>query len=150
MKFPNFDGIRYFKPEGTTDQWGSDPSKISPELLKKVDQLRLLLGHPMHVTSGYRPKDYGSQHALGLALDLVCPAVTLRTLYQAAEHIGFNGLGVYPAWRYDGQVVGGVHVDVRELNGNPKARWMGVPGVKIAQEYIALNPANLKKYGVYG
>lgn len=147
MRYPNFEGIRHFKPTGTTDDWG-DASKISPKILKKVDQLRTLLGVPIHVTSGFRKNDDGSQHALGLALDLICPGVALNTLYTAAERIGFNGLGVYPAWHYDGKVTGGIHVDERELFGAAKARWMGVPGTTTKQEYIALNNANLRKYGV--
>lgn len=140
----NFEGIIYFKP-GSSDNWG-DPSKISHELLVKLDQLRLKTGRPIHVTSGYRPSGNtgDSQHKYGRAVDIMCPGLNLRVFLSLAEEVGFNGIGVYPHWRMSGIRSGGLHVDVRP---NGPARWMGVQQGQ-GQVYIALNEDNLEKWGV--
>lgn len=125
---------------------GSDVSKLDAGVLAKADLLRGALGCPLIVTSGFRPDDMGSQHALGLALDIMSPAYkgTLFDLYLAAERVGFQGLGVYPHWKYKLNTYGGIHVDERL---GKRARWMGVL-INGKQEYIGLTPANLKQYGV--
>lgn len=142
----NFDGIIYFKPD-STDQWG-DPTMIEHDLLLKLDTLRMLTHSPIHVTSGYRTTSSGaknSQHFYGRAADVICPGISLGEFYRAAEKVGFTGLGVYPAWRYDGKIAGGLHCDVRP--GMIKARWMGVLHGN-EQIYIELNEENLRKYKV--
>ena len=143
---PNFEGIRYFSPLSMVYQWG-DPSKIDHGLLLKVDALRYELNTPLIITSGYRPQDMGSQHALGLALDIMAPKFTgsLYDIYLAAEHLNFKGLGVYPDWVYMGKKLGGLHVD--ERIATKPSRWMGVL-IQHKQEYIALNSTNLKLHGV--
>lgn len=133
---------------------GSDVSHLDRGLLSKADTLREALGCHLIITSGYRPKDMGSQHALGLAIDIMAPEFkgTLHDLYLAAEHLNFKGIGVYPHWHYMGVTYGGLHLDERL---GKTARWMGVLPSRVTvgaavtkQEYIALNSANLKAYGV--
>lgn len=142
-KYPNFDGIEYFRPK-SADSWGK-PEMISRELLEKLDYFRKLVGLPTYVTSGWRDS-IGSQHRLGRAADIVVPKWEgyLYTLYGYAVQAGFTGIGIYPHWTFGGLKVGGLHVDVRV--GKP-AEWMGVleNGKQI---YIALTQENLKKYGV--
>lgn len=147
-QYPNFKGLKYFNPESKIDKWG-DPSKISRELLLKLDELRTNTGNPIFVTSGFRTKGLNgitvSQHMVGKAADIVCPALSLKTLMVLAEKVGFNGLGVYPEWKWGSKTVGGLHLDVRDH----KARWMGVPVPGDHGEiYIALNEENLKKWRV--
>lgn len=141
----NFLGVRYFSPTSLVDKWG-DASKIDRGLLLKLDDLREYLDTPLIITSGFRPESRGSQHALGLAVDIIAPKFTgdLHDLYLAAERFNFKGLGVYPAWHYNGHTVGGLHLDERL---GSTARWMGV--LKDGkQQYIALNAKNLKLHGV--
>lgn len=143
----NFAGIKHLNPD--EGNWG-DASKIDATLLQMVDQLATYLDTKIFVTSGYRPQSDGSQHQLGKALDIMVPEYegTLLQFYQAAEALGFPGLGVYPRWRYNGQAIGGLHVDVRDTP-NQHARWMGVPTSKPGgQVYIGLTPENLKTWGV--
>lgn len=97
------------------------------------------------VTSGLRTGDPG-QHGLGLAADIVVPAYAgqLLDLYITSERFSWKGIGVYPDWQYNGQVIGGLHLDLR---AGPPARWMGLGRGK-DNKYIALSSENLKKYGV--
>lgn len=153
----NFEGIRYFKPYNTSDKW-REPKLISRRLLVMLDELRHTLGAPVYVTSGFRAKKKGqmhiSQHNYGKAADIVCPSYNLIDLYNIAEDMDWPGLGVYPYWEYNFKRVGGLHLDVRELErGEHLARWMGV-SVKViengieseVQKYIALTPDNLKRF----
>lgn len=141
----NFIGIRHFTESTQVHNWG-DPAMIDRGLLLMLDLLVDVVGVPAIVTSGYRPQSMGSQHALGLACDVMFPSYTgsLRDLYLKAEQIDFKGLGVYPDWHYAGNTIGGLHLDERL---GKRARWMGVL-MDGKQQYIALNAENLKKYGV--
>jgi uncharacterized protein YcbK (DUF882 family) len=122
---------------------------LLPELLEKLTQFNTLVGGDIVVTSGYRPQSDGSQHQLRKAADLMFPdaSQSLIELYHVAETCGFTGIGIYPAWRLNGEKLGGLHVDIRDHQG-PHAKWMGVPAGAGGQQYIALNDENLKKWGI--
>ncbi len=145
MTHPNFEGVQSLHPDDPSMNWG-DVTKIDHGLLLKVDKLAALMKTKLYVTSGFRPNDFGSQHALGLALDIMAPDFTgdLLDFYLSAEKVGFKGVGVYPSWHYAGHTVGGLHVDERL---GKAARWMGVLE-NGKQKYIAMSGENLKKYGV--
>jgi len=143
----NFKVLKYFRSIGP-DQWG-DPTKMSLDLLLNLDHLRAKIGSPIYVTSGYRAQSrFGvndSEHLRGKAVDVVCPALQLMDFYLAAERIpAFHGIGIYPDWMWDSRVVGGLHLDIRDL----PARWMGVSNPVTGQSYVALSKENLKRYGV--
>lgn len=140
----NFKGLKYFRPDSKTDQWGS-ADKIEKFLLFELDKLRERIGHPIFVTSGYRANSKESQHRNGKAVDVVCPGIPLLDFYLAAERFHFTGIGIYPDWHYNGAIVGGLHLDTRI---EEPARWMGVKISQSEQSYIALNAQNLKQYGV--
>lgn len=132
---------KYFKPDSKVDNFG-EFYNIDPALLRRADELREAIGHPVFVTSGYRRGDPNA-HGKGLALDLICPGVPLMEFYKAAEKLDFSGLGVYPHWKWKGTMVGGLHVDIW-IAGR---RWMGIrPKADAEQIYIRLSPENLKKY----
>lgn len=100
-------------------------AKIKGALIKALEQLRKEIGDkPITVTSGYRCKEYNekiggapnSAHVRGLAADIACSSVPLRTLFYKAEsipHFKDAGVGLYPDNNF-------VHVDV--YRGGPK-RW---------------------------
>lgn len=140
---PNFDGLSNLS---LMHGISGDSTKISRGVLEKANSLALYLETTAIITSGYRPQSTGSQHALGLAVDLMFPdyAGSLHDVYLAAERFNFQGLGVYPTWQYSGRKIGGVHVDTR---AGKSARWIGL-GNDSSQRYIALNSLNLKNYGV--
>lgn len=91
-------------------------AKATPELLAALERLRLELGRPIKITSGYRCPTYNqrvggaarSQHLLGKAADIS----TARAGYRQAVRAGFNGIGL------QGPIV--VHADVRRP---PQALW---------------------------
>lgn len=93
---------------------------MSPVLIAKLEQLRDSVGKPLVIASGYRcpmhnkavngaPK---SQHLLGTAADVIATGIGVDALAQAAERIGFGGIGKYHRQQF-------VHVDVRPGT----ARW---------------------------
>ncbi len=100
---------------------GCGEKAVSPELVNALQRLRQAVGVPIRINSGVRciahNKAVGgaanSQHLLGLAADISAPGVSLRDLYDHAELVGFQGLGVAEHGNY-------LHVDVRE---GPRARW---------------------------
>lgn len=115
-------------------------------VVEKLEAFATELKTDLYVTSGLRVGDPG-EHGKGLAADILAPGFPggLLAFYLAAEHSNvWRGIGVYPAWRFDGKVIGGLHVDIR---AGKTARWMGL-GTGKGQTYVALTPENLKKHGV--
>lgn len=86
---------------------------ISKALLEGLETLRLAVGLPIHVTSGYRceywNKETGgvedSQHVQGCAADIWVDGYTAYQLGQLCSNI-FDGVGTYIE-------AGFVHVDMR-------------------------------------
>jgi hypothetical protein len=76
----------------------------------------------------------------------MCPSIEVFDFYLTAERFAFNGIGVYSDWEADGQVYGGLHLDLR--SGKP-ARWFGVRDTCSGSNvYLSLDKETLKKYGV--
>lgn len=135
--------IKHFKPSEF-----NQPNKLNFQLLREVDALRNMCKKPIYVTpdGSYRKGD-PREHGKGNALDVVCPDVELMEFYLLAERFKFNGIGVYPKWKWNNETVGGLHLDVRKLAHPYGARWMGLK-IDNANQYITLNTVNLKTYGV--
>lgn len=133
---------KYFLPTNKTDRFG-DYSKLSDELLDMAEALRAAAGRPIYVMSGYRVGD-PKFHGKGMALDLICPGLSLSRLFALAELHCKGGIGVYPHWKFhDGVMYGGIHIDT----GPAGRRWMGVKDPADSdQRYIALNRDSIKKY----
>jgi uncharacterized protein YcbK (DUF882 family) len=87
------------------------------ELARAFERVRLVVGAPLRVTSGYRTEAHNrrrggarfSQHVQGRALDLLPPPgmipLTLFNLIRGVvKEAGIRGLGLYPTF---------VHIDVR-------------------------------------
>ena len=125
--------IKYFKPKEF-----SYPDNVSRELIRALDRYRVLVGKPIIIHSDYRPKDDGSQHALGLAVDFHVKGMSVIDQYLLAEKSNlFTGIGVYPDWNNPG-----LHCDIRVVKGNDfPARW-GRWGEK---DYVALNEDFFRK-----
>ena len=101
------------------------PAGMSPVLLQKLDDLRVMLGRPIYVTSGYRCPYHNanvggvsnSQHVLGKAADIYSPGISPSYLADLAVKIGFDGIGRYSSF---------VHVDCRDDGNSPNYyRWWG-------------------------
>ena len=99
--------------------------RISPALVRTLEEIRERAGGPVHITSGYRPPDYNreiggvsnSTHIDGLAADIFCDALSTARLYDICEAIigHRGGVGYYPKQQF-------VHVDLRGY----QARWSGL------------------------
>lgn len=151
----------YFKPEGTSDQWGN-PYALQADHLHRLYDFRRYLGVPIYVTrgvqvNGHSSRSYHYKENGGCATDQVIPDFegTAVDLILAAERFGFTGIGYYPHWFWGSEdnVIGGLHLDSRPLKWDSdftlnyrEARWMGVKR-NGKQHYIPLTFANIKKYG---
>lgn len=139
-----WDTLKYFRKEEF-----KHPDKMQPIILKMLDDLRGQVGRPLIVTSDFRDTNPTSQHAAGLAVDIISQHIDSFDLFLMADKLPFHGLGWYPHWKdAKGMQVGGVHLDMRRLSPNqPAARWMAIRNDQTGrQEFIALTAANIRKY----
>jgi len=99
------------------------PSEIVTGNLKRLaaalEDVRLLLGHPIHINSGYRCDrlnlvvggSRSSRHMLGLAADFICPAfgtpVEIARLLEANLR-GFDQLIYEHTWVHLGLAIQGI------------------------------------------
>lgn len=129
--------LRYFQPS----EFGEWYSRMSPELLYKLDEFRHRWGYPVQVSpaNGSLGRHQGegsqSQHNVDLwgevrAVDVfptikgryMRTAADRRRAQEIAEAVGFTGIGLYT----DTQPGNMLHVDVR--TGNRVAKWSRVGG----------------------
>lgn len=92
---------------------GSRSVKVDRRLVTLLEALRVRLGRPVQITSGYRTPAYDAQvgtsshpgqgpHTTGTAADVVVPAfqgkppLTPDEIAAAAEAVGIPGIGKYP------------------------------------------------------
>ena len=96
---------------------------LSPDLLARLNHLRMVINRPVYINSGYRcPEENhkvggapGSYHLLGMAADIHVKDYLLSDLLIYAQEIGFNGIGFYEKKDF-------LHLDVRP---GPKHTWKG-------------------------
>jgi hypothetical protein len=98
--------------------------RISPALIRALEEIRARTGMPITVTSGYRPPDYNrevggvsnSLHVDGLAADIYCDGLSTAQLHTICKQVigKGGGVGYYPK-------SGFIHVDLRGY----EARWDG-------------------------
>ena len=97
---------------------------VQPDLVSKLENLRVAINQPLKISSGYRCESYQlelklrgfetakgiSQHQLGAAADLLCEGMTGESLEHFARQAGFTSVGVGHSF---------IHVDLRPGN----RRW---------------------------
>ena len=96
---------------------------LSPDLLTKLNHLRIIINRPIYINSGYRCKEEnqrvggvpGSYHLLGMAADIHVKDILLSDLLIYAQEIGFNGIGFYENKNF-------LHLDIRP---GPIHFWKG-------------------------
>lgn len=87
---------------------------VHPELVRKLESLRNVVGSPVYITSGYRCAKYNevvggvenSYHLFGMAADIYVKGISPMQLAEMADRTGFDGIGIYKEQDF-------VHVDVR-------------------------------------
>lgn len=76
---------------------------VEPAMVERLQVLRQALGKPIKVTSGYRcpthNKNVGgatqSRHMQGQAADITVDGMSPLQVSQAADKVGFGGIGIY-------------------------------------------------------
>jgi len=159
---------RYFR-KNSRDNWG-DTKAIDDEHLLRLYDFRKWLGVPIHVTHGVKTTGHSTKSyhyprkdkegiLRAYATDIVIPKYKSSPfdLILDATRFGFTGIGYYPHWRWDGVIVGGLHLDSRPLKWDPDetknyshSRWLGVLNDEGKQVYIGLSFENLLEYSNYG
>lgn len=133
---PEKKSMRYFKP----GEFGGWYDKMSPELLKKLDEFRHQWGFPVMVSPhqdavGREHPTSASQHNIikwgeVRAVDIfpknslggfINSAAERKRAYDIARRVGFTGVGLYT----DTSPGNMLHVDVRQASF---ARWSRVAG----------------------
>ena len=126
MRIEEFQKLQVYKPEDLPG-W----EKLDSSLVFKLDRLTVLMGRsiPLILLSLIRSPEQNeavggakaSMHLVYKAIDFVVPGDPVAW-YQAAEKVGFTGIGLYvnPANAVS------MHVDVRPTGA---ARWSRVDGV---------------------
>ena len=92
----DWEEVAFFKPHEFTT-----PSKLSKELLVRLDHARQIAEVPFFITSDYRFADHKA-HGLGLAVDVAddpyadgITSTWRMTVVKAALGAGFRRIGVY-------------------------------------------------------
>ena len=94
--------MRYFKIEEFECKCGCGKNHMSAELLKMIDNLRILCGFPLIVTSGTRCLKHNtnegghpnSGHMKGLCVDISAYGDRAAIIISHAYAIGFTGIGI--------------------------------------------------------
>jgi zinc D-Ala-D-Ala carboxypeptidase len=97
----------------------------SREALKKLDDLRRAMGHPLFLNSAYRSPEHNravggarrSYHMRGVAFDVNMTNVDPHRFEAEAARLGFSGIGIYVKSNF-------IHIDTRVDLG--AARWRAV------------------------
>ena len=94
---------------------------VTGTFISKLQELRDLINKPIHITSGYRCKQYNksiggyshSPHLIGEAADITVKSMSKITLAMIASKIAGIRIGIYPNH---------LHIDVRPVN--PSKYWL--------------------------
>jgi uncharacterized protein YcbK (DUF882 family) len=93
--------------------------KIYPEVIEKLEQLRMYIDKPIMIHSAYRTALHNrkvggvknSYHCQGMAVDISSLGVSLDELKKYALAVGFKGIGIY-------RTKGFIHLDI-----GPERTW---------------------------
>ena len=96
---------------------------LSPDLLARLNHLRMIINKPIYINSGYRCKEEnhkvggvtGSYHLKGMAVDIHVDDFSIFDLLLYAQEIDFTGIGFYEKKNF-------LHLDIRP---GEKRVWKG-------------------------
>ena len=118
---------KYFK-ENEAGLDGGRYSKMKPELLEKLDDLRELYGKPIIITSSYRGPEHPIEaakpggpgvHSFGVAVDIASVGgTTTLELVRAAIAAGFERIGISRKKNF-------IHLDIADkTHHKTKSIWV--------------------------
>lgn len=138
--------VRHFEQEEF-----SYPQFMKKDFVTRLDEFRQEVGSVCMVTSSNDPEDEHSPNSLhyeGEAADIILPTSPLGLLdLTLCAMRFFNGVGLYPEWRYDNTTTGGLHVEYSAKTTRMK-QWMGISLQNGKNKYVALNEINLADSGI--
>jgi len=118
MSILTWGSIKWFTDAEFDDSHGVNKGKdMDMETVHRLDSLRGWVACPIIITAGYDSQGHStdSYHYKGKAVDIIiCTDMTMREQWQYIKISGFNGVGVYPEWKYK-DFKGGWHLDVRDI-----------------------------------
>jgi hypothetical protein len=87
---------------------GNNEVKLDPELLVYLQTLRIRLGKPISINSGYRTPEHNkkvggvpnSYHIQGMAADIVVKGLTPKQVATEARKCGFRGIITYATFTH--------------------------------------------------
>lgn len=91
-----------FSPAELADRVSGE-LRVEEEFLDRLQDLRLRVGFPLPVTSGYRSPEHNAKvsstglagpHTTGRAVDIGLSGVNVVVLVRAAFELGFTGIGL--------------------------------------------------------
>ena len=105
--------FEFFKRSEFACKCGCGKNDISFSLVRKLDEIRAIVGFPLKVNSGCRCSTYNktvggkedSAHTRGLAVDIQCTTSRKRYILMKLFLMKFNRVGVYKTF---------LHVDLDE------------------------------------
>ena len=110
--------VKWFTDTEFDDRFHKNLGKdMDMETVHRLDSLRGLITLPIIITAGYDSHGHSSDsyHYKGKAVDIIiCTDMTMREQWEYIKISGFNGVGVYPEWKYK-DFKGGWHLDVRDI-----------------------------------
>jgi len=120
--------IRHFN----RSEWSEGLRETSALLIYALDEFRHNLGYPVYIspanwgrhgeTSYHYPQARNNNQCW--AVDVFTKAPLCWAYHTAVRSRFFAGIGVYPDWEWEDQdLVGGLHLDIREYNSNKKVWW---------------------------
>src|SRR5690348_13105107 len=118
---PHFDSTEFADPR-------TGECRMDPALIAALEELRALVGKPIHIDSGYRSPSTNaavggvghSEHMEGKAADISVAGLDTYQLYVLADQVptfSAGGIRIYPGQNF-------IHVDTR----GSRARWARVDG----------------------
>ena len=110
--------IKWFTPDNFNDKYSVNKGQdMNMEVVGRLESLRDWIKCPIQVTAGYDSQGHSdmSYHYKGLAVDfIICTLMNLREQWAYIRTAGFEGIGVYPHWKYK-IYSGGWHCDMRDI-----------------------------------
>lgn len=126
----NWENYPNFREEELACSYSKE-CKMHPDMMKVLQTIRNQYAKPMYISSGYRSKLHPlesekknpGEHALGMAVDIICSGdAALRILQLAIDNgirrIGLNQKGSYNKARF-------IHIGIADkfYLGFPRAIW---------------------------
>ena len=110
--------VKWFTDTEFDDSHGVNKGKdMDMETVHRLDSLRGWVACPIIIIAGYDSQGHSvdSYHYKGKAVDIIiCSDMTIREQWDYIRISGFDGIGVYPDWKYK-DFRGGWHLDSRDV-----------------------------------